>query len=354
MWGRVGFGSGSGWGGVVSSMWEIRNRTPFASAGTILVDKTGEKYWVVVVKGTFDILDNGETKLSKEQIESLFTSEYRGLPGESSLLYEQDVLPAKLHTDIYLNATAYAPNGRPVNKILVSIETPCGTKTLLVHGDRTWESNLTGIVSASSAKLFTEMPIVYERAYGGYDRLDPNPVNHRLDSQNPVGTGFFTKRRHSIGKSLPNIEYARGGRVNSWAAGYGALSSYWKPRIDYQGTYDDEWIKNRKPLLPDDYNSLTLQCAPPDQQFSSHLRGGEVFSLSNLTPSGILRFYLPKHYLVFTTHIGYKRFEHRSIVNTVIIEPDYPRVMIVWHTTLRCHRDIDYIDYTLVTEKEYS
>ena len=39
--------------------------------------------------------------------------------------------------------------------------------------------------------------------------------------------------------------------------------------------------------------------------------------------------------------------------DTVIIEPSFPRVMVVCHSTLECHHDMDYIDFTLVTQKRY-
>ena len=178
-------------------MWEIRDKTPFSSAGTITIDKSGEKSWTVVTKATFDILQSGETQLAEQQVEPLFTPEYYAAPGESSLHYEQDLIPEKPRTDIYLNASAYGPNGRPATQALASIQTPRSNKSLIVHGDRIWEKNAMGIISASSSKPFLKMPIVYERAYGGYDRQDPDPSHHRLDPYNPVGSGLFTKRAHT-------------------------------------------------------------------------------------------------------------------------------------------------------------
>ena len=334
-------------------MWEIRDQTPFSSAGIIVIDKMGEKHWVVVVKGTFEIALSGETKIAEEQIEPLFEPEYRGMPGESSLVYEQDLLPAKPRTDVYLNATAHAPIGHPATQVLVGCQVASINKKLIVHGDRIWERNPMGIVSASAPKPFMRMPILYERAFGGYDRQDPNPTNHFMDPRNPIGNGLFKKRTNRVGKPLPNIDHFKQSSDIQWAAGFGALCSYWKPRTDYQGTYDDEWVKARKPLLPDDYDPQTHQCAPPDQQVGPHIRGGETVNLLNLTRDGVLRFLLPKHYFVFTTHIGRKQLKHRAIVNTVIIEPDVSKVMMVWHTTLSCHFDIDNIDFTRVAEKNY-
>ena len=37
----------------------------------------------------------------------------------------------------------------------------------------------------------------------------------------------------------------------------------------------------------------------------------------------------------------------------MIIEPDHPRVILVWQSTLAVRNDGDYLDETIVTEKEY-
>lgn len=330
-------------------MWELRNRTAFKAAWTIAVDKSGEKSWVVVVRGTFDITPNGGTRIAEEQLEPSAEPVYRGAPGESSLIQEQDLIPAKPRTDIYVDGHAHAPQGRPCTEMTVSLSTPAGRKSLLVRGDRTWERNLVGLVEPSPPLPFVKMPIVWERTYGGYDRQDPDEGKHRLDPRNPVGTGFFTSLGHRVGRLAPNIEPLGGGDE---PVGFGALCSYWQPRIGYQGTYDGKWLETRKPLLPLDYDPQFLQCAPRDQQ-APHLRGGEPIAVVGMSPSGSLGFSVPKHYLAFTTHIGSDALQHRAKINTVLIEPDYPRVSVVWHTTLACHHRIDDIDATEIVEKPY-
>ncbi len=334
-------------------MWEIRNETPFAADRTIVVDKNGSRGWVVVIKGTFAIKPDGVLAPADEQIPPMLAPEYRGDDGESSLVYEQDLIAAKPRTDVYLNATAHAPDGRRCTEMVVGLRMPWGQKTLVVRGDRTWERNLVGVVEPSPPRPFVEMPITYERAYGGYDRQDPDASKHRMRAGNPVGTGMFTRGAHRLGRLLPNIEWP-GQRHDAPPAGFGALCSYWEPRAGFQGTYDAHWVERRKPLLPDDYDAQALQCAPADQQAKSHLRGGEVFGLVNMNPRRpAINFALPKHYFGFTTVIGRKRREHRAKLSTVIIEPEYPRVMIVWHSILECHHELDDIDFTLVKEKRY-
>ena len=115
-------------------MWEIRDQTPFSSAGIIVIDKMGEKHWVVVVKGTFEIALSGETEdCGRADRAKFLNPEYRGMPGESSLLYEQDLLPAKPRTDVYLNATAHAPIGHPATQVLVGCQVAIFNKKLIVR-----------------------------------------------------------------------------------------------------------------------------------------------------------------------------------------------------------------------------
>lgn len=335
-------------------MWAIHNQTPFLAERTIVVDLNGERHWVVVVKGTFDILPDGRTVRAEEQVEPKVGPEYNGEDGVSSLRYEQDLIASKPQTDVLVNGHAYTPDGRPATSVNVGLQTPLGTKAILVHGDRVWERSISGLVAPSSAQPFVKMPIVYERAYGGFDQTDPDPTKHRLDARNPVGTGLFTARAHRAGKLLPNLEFPGKSVESAGPAGFGALCGHWKPRDDYQGTYDAHWLEHRKPLLPKDYDPRALQCAPLDQQMP-HLRGGERFGVFNMTPGGgTLGFALPKHYFALTTFIGRRQLEHRCTIQTVIIEPDVPRVIVVWHSTLSCHHEVDDIDFTEIVEKPYA
>jgi len=333
-------------------MWELRNRTPFAVDRTVVVDPHGEKHYVVVIKGTFDLEGTVHPQVAEEQLPPTLAPIYRGEDGESSLIYEQDLIAAKPKTDIYLNATAHAPKGRPTTEVIVGLRTPAGEKSLRIRGDRTWERTIVGQLEPSHPTPFTSLPITYERAYGGFDKKDPDPSKHRLAPQNPVGTGLHTKRAHLLGEPVPNVEHLDG-PTDQAPAGYGAVCSYWKPRVDFQGTYDAAWVESQKPLLPKDYDPRVLQCAPSDQQTSPHLRGRERIGLVNMSPSGTILFEVPQHYFGLQTTIGTKTTEHRANINTLIIEPDESRVIVVWHSTLSCHHEIDNIDYTLIREKRY-
>lgn len=333
-------------------MWELKNHSPFAVGCTVVIDKTGERHWAVFVKGTFDIRADGELAIADEQVPVLHMPEYRGEAGRSSLVYEQDLLASKPRTDLYLNARAHAPAGRPTGEVVVGLRAPRIDKTLVVRGDRFWTRNLLGALVATPPKAFETMSIIYERAYGGTDHEEPDPSQHCLHPYNPIGRGFPT-RACRPGGLLPNVELLRQPREDGPAVGYGAICSYWRPRIDFQGTYDASWAEHQKPLLPLDYDPRNLQCAPLDQQIEPGLRGGESIELVNLTPGGLLRFAVPRHYFGFLTKIGARRYEHRARLDTLIIEPDHPRVIAVWQTALACHHEIDEIDRTIIDEKRY-
>ena len=43
---------------------------------------------------------------------------------------------------------------------------------------------------------------------------------------------------------------------------------------------------------------------------------------------------------------------HRAKLHTVILEPDVPRVLMVWHTHLPCHPKVLKLRRTTITQKQ--
>jgi hypothetical protein len=332
-------------------MWQVDNRTPFAAERGWVRDRNGAEVWLVAVKSTFDISANGVTEISNEQPPVLRVPEYHGEPGQSSMKYEADLVLTKTTTDVTVIGQAYAPRGEPVTELDVGFRVGPVEKVLRISGDRKW-----GLARMSSPEPFTTMPIVYERAFGGVDRVSPQPERD-WDWRNPLGTGFAISRDNLTGIALPNIEYANE-RVGSWnarprPAGFGPVPGHWQPRVAFAGTYDDEWMKTRQPLLPRDFDDRFYQCAPADQQAPAFLRGGEPVVLKNLTPAGDLRFALPKVFFGFETRFydGTRQIHTQRRLHSVILEPDYPRVSLVWHSALPCHFKVQKLERTIVTLK---
>ncbi|HEX6750884.1 MAG TPA: DUF2169 domain-containing protein [Longimicrobium sp.] len=329
----------------------MSSETPYRADGSWGRDKDGLHEWIVAVKATFEIRPDGSLAVAEEQLDPLLAPEYSGEPGMSSLCYDADLVAPKPTTDMVLNATAYAPGGRPSTHFMAGLRIGPLTKVIRVVGDRTWVDGPLGGVPSEPLPV-AQVPITWERAYGGYDHADPDPRNHRLDTRNPVGTGIGSR----IGDPAPVFEYPGGG-LEGGPAGFGAIDSFWSPRRELQGTYDQAWEEGRMPLLPEDWDPRSLLCSPPDQRPATWLHGGELIELANLTPGGHLRFVLPKVYLTFrtafSTRTGTRTEEHRGRLSTVVIEPDHPRVIMVWTSALQVRRDPDYLDETVVREKPY-
>jgi hypothetical protein len=330
-------------------MWQVDNRTPFAAERGWVRDRSGAEVWLVAVKCTFDIKPNGSTEVAEEQPPVLRVPEYHGEPGKSSIRYEADLVLTKRTTDIIVVGHAYAPGGRPITETEVGLRVGPVQKILQVTGDRAW-----GVTGRSSPEQFVKMPLVYERAFGGVDKKSPR-LDRDWEWRNPVGTGFAVSRDNVTGLALPNVEYPDE-PVGSWSdrprpAAFGAIASHWQPRASFAGTYDDSWMKERMPLLPHDFDDRFFQCAPQDQQAPAFLRGGEPVVLHRLTPAGELRFVLPKIFLGFDTRFydGSREIHKERKLHTVIVEPDYPRVSLVWHTALPCHFKVQKLERTIVT-----
>ena len=338
-------------------MLELDNRTPYAAERTIVMNKAGEKSWVVAVKATYHVRMDGTTELAEVQKPLFYSAQHIGEPGKSSILYEADMIPTKPATDVLVNGQAYAPAGKPTAAVDVSIRVGPLKKRLRVFGDRHWYTGILGRMKQSSPVKFKRMPITYERAFGGWDVTDPDPAKQRLYSQNPIGRGFATKKHHLKGGTMPNVEHPSH-LISAWndrpaPGGFGAIASYWSPRLDWGGTYDEEWREGKFPLLPDDFDDRFYQSALPDQQVGEFLRGGEDVTLENLTESGSLHFPLPKVRLNFLTRFGKQKQEHRASLQTVVIEPDASQVIMVWQTSLACHHLLHQLDATLIREKRY-
>ncbi|WPH21121.1 DUF2169 family type VI secretion system accessory protein [Variovorax paradoxus] len=332
-------------------MWQIDNRTPFAAERGWVRDRDGAEVWLVAVKCTFDIGPEGATEVSEAQPPVLRMPEHFGEPGRSSIKYEADLVLTKRTTDVLCVGHACAPGGSPVDVLDVGFRVGPVQKVLRVFGDRMW-----GALGASSPEPFVRMPLVYERAFGGVDLQSGHPERD-WDWRNPVGTGFAVSRGNANGLRLPNIEYP-GQPVRSWEdrfppAGFGPIEAHWQPRASFAGSYDDHWLKTRQPLLPEDFDDRFFQCAPADQQSPEFLRGGEPVVMYRLAPGGDLRFLLPKVYLGFETRFydGTREIHKTRKLHSVILEPDFPRVSLVWHSPLPCHFKVQKLERTIVTLK---
>lgn len=323
---------------------DLLNTTKMQAAYTQGLDKDGRESLVVVVKGTFKIpLDGSEPQLADAQKPLIMADTFTGEPGFSAPIYEADFAPIKPRCDVLLVGSAHAPKGEPATKVPVGIKVGSLVKSFNVIGDRQWESNGL-LVSPSQPRPFLQMPITYDRAYGGVDNFHFDQNQHSAFMPNPIGKGY---RRHLIdieGKPVPNTEETdrpiTSPKGEYLPMSFGVIGRNWLPRYPYAGTYDQNWIDNISPFLPPDFDNQYFQAAPPDQQVP-YLQGGEDVVLGNLTPHGLVRFKLPKidMPIVFFYKKG-GRHETNGVIDTLVLEPDASVFTMCWRASLPLKRNM--------------
>jgi len=338
---------------------ELINDTAMQAGYTVGLSPDGRELLVAVVKGTFAIPNSNEewAKLATDQIGLVETDVFTGEPGFSAPLYEIDFAPRKPRCDIVLNGTAFAPGGKPAQRVRVSLQVGSLVKSFDVVGNRVW---MAGSVyrAPTPPEPFTSMPISYNNAFGGVDKPDENPATHRWYLENHVGVGYHetVSAKNLDGKPLPNTEETRNGirdpRGNYRPMAFGPIGRAWQPRVKYAGTYDNEWIDNVMPFLPADFDERYYQVAPPDQQLA-YLKGGENVELINLMAKGHARFRLPRVglALLFHSREGGVR-ETVPVIDTAIFEPDQRRVMLLWRSTHILRKNIFEIRRIAVERRE--
>lgn len=330
---------------------QIWNQTGFVYEFTMGMDKAAHEYIVVVVKGTFDFPDTpgGLVHKSAEQVPLVMADTCTGEPGYSATLWETDFAFRKPRCDVVANGCAYAPGGRPAERVPVGIKLGGWQKLFEVVGMREWRAH-GPLFMATAPQPFLRQPFSYDTAWGGTDRLDPEDKLPGSYQFNPVGTGWArTRNQHLVpGLRLPNTQ-SIGEEIRSpfgvyTPMSFGPMGRGWPGRIEYGGTYDQNWIDNVFPFLPADFDERYFQMAPPDQQITPP-KGGEEVVLINLTSSGRESFRLPSTRLPMTLFKGReKAYEANILPDTVLFDPENRRVSLVWRISQRIHRTI--LDFT--------
>ncbi len=321
---------------VESKIMELINATRMVAGYTMGLEPSGRELLLVVVKGTFVLPKPGEpVRLHEEQQPLAMADTFSGEPGLSAPVYEADFALRKHHCDVLLLGSAYAPAGYPATRVPVSLQVGTMAKTCEVVGDRAWEAGLTGI-RASPPQPFVRMPISYDVAFGGVDQESEDPLQHDAYMLNPAGRGFrkHLKNAWVDGRPLPNTEEP--GNVVDWPTNkykpmaFGPVGRSWQQRSCFAGTYDQKWLDDVFPFLPQDFDERYHQTAPIDQQITLSKSALDV-TLSNLTPDGLRHFVLP--YFAAPVHVFPKsgaREDLLASLDTIVFEPDQERFTMSW------------------------
>ncbi|MDQ2779500.1 MAG: DUF2169 domain-containing protein [Pseudomonadota bacterium] len=324
----------------------------------------GECQFSVLVKRSYRIA-SGKTAQRLERDAALrLTDAYydHGDPAWSVLEHENEMAPFKAATDVVIVGSAYAPEGRPVAQMVAGVRVGAHKKLLQLSGDRVchWRD---GAEPAFSDPLpFTEMPIRYDRAYGGRDEKS-DPGLPFFYPRNDMGRGVVLRNVKDVvqGLALPNIEDPQdllsservvigdplrwpqqplpqgfGWRQRTWyprSALLGALPAFLQP-----GTITAE---ERMQLLPANHVALARQMRLPpfERQFHNGASLGlvlpdvsadESIGLRGLTPQGVFDFRLPGETPQIALDIGQGEQPLETALLTVSIRPDEAALDLIW------------------------
>ncbi len=281
-------------------MQVTNNLTPFSAISFPSVTHKGCLCRVICVSGRYKMPLPGKKYtnpiLCDHQPEPVMTDVFSGKPGESSLLYEAQVACERPGTDIYLTGHAKSQKGIAVKILMIGLQVgPC-KKRALVFGDRFWQKGAKGL-APSYPKSFRTMPVVYEKSFGG---ALPETGGNDADSiaENPVGCGYYNNASQAKDRLLPNIESIRH-RITSITdhpspVGFGPIARKWKPRADYAGSLDLNWVETKAPFWPDDFNPRFFQAASSELNTQYYLKGGETVNIVGFSYDGEYNFTLPK------------------------------------------------------------
>jgi len=337
----------------------LYNATPFAAAYSMGIQKSGRSCLVIVAKATYKLpTAQQEPELAEEQIAPFETDSYTGEPGDSAPLYENDFATFKPRCDVILHGSAYSRE--PVTERQVGLKVGNLEKLFKVIGPRHFEkANGNYALQASQPEPFTRQKISYDTAYGGYEKTghvgNNGEENYETFMANPVGIGYCPNSDPDdlIGKPLPQTEEINtpitSRKNNNYVPqSFGPVARNWYPRYTLGGTYDDKWIENIRPFLPDDFDEAYYQCAPPDQQVP-HLRGGELIALFGLTPEEKTSFYLPKNSVPMQAILSNgDRHNLNPVIDTLTIEPDEKCFYLVWRARIALKRNVHEVDSLIV------
>lgn len=301
---------------------QISSNTTGLSAGlSVQTDKHGCDHCVVAIVGTYEASETGELRPAATQRPPTPCDTHYGDPETTAVAYEHDFVRYKPSTDVIVVGKAVAPGGRPVTELPIRLEVAGRIKDLVVIGEREWVDAGLELVMSPPVP-FTEMPLTFDRAYGG-----------AADLRNPIGVGSPAK----AGQRLPNLEDPRrritSPRSRAEPIGLGCVGRNAQPRLAFAGTFDAHWREHVCPLLPEDFDERHFQCAPPDQQFP-RFQGGEQIRCVHMAAQPVVEYRLPGVRIPVSFNFVAGRAARMAELDTVILEPHHAVAVLVWRVSV--------------------
>lgn len=200
---------------------QLLNGSPF-DVKVQLAAPRGERLACVIIKSTYDLRADGGGQLATEQLPLI--TQY--LPTTYGT-FHGEVFFRKQGVDLCVMGTL--ERERLVTSASVFLHVGERQFGLSVTGDRVWV-RAGGQLVPSAPVPFRQMPLGYDRAFGGHRVF--NDGTGVLFADNPTGRGYYEREEQAEEQPLPNIEQLGMPPLASWrdvtpVAGWGPYPSFW-------------------------------------------------------------------------------------------------------------------------------
>lgn len=330
----------------------------------------GQPVFTVLVKRSYRLQHEQTAQRCEQDADFRIVDAYYdgGEPDWSVVQHESELAPCKPMTDVVVIGKAHAPEGQTVQQMRVGVAVGSHRKLLMVTGDRICHHRADESPLFSEPLAFAEMPIRYDRAYGGRDLVsDPQIPFHY--PRNDMGRGVVLRNvKEAVqGCALPNIEDPDDlltpermviGEPQHWhlqplPQGLGWRQRTWFPRSALIGSHPPFlepgtiMAEERVGVLPADYVSLARQnrLPPYEAHFNNgaslgllfnDLHGDEEVHLLGLTPGQMLHFKLPGELPKVALDLGDGLKPLGIGLQTISIRPDEMAMDLIWQAS-RCY-----------------
>lgn len=326
----------------------INNAKHTIAKATIMLDKAGFEYLMVVIKATYNLPNNYCIPRPIIPPQPLcYTDIYNADVGTSVPLYDNDFVLRKQKCDVIFNANAYSPQKKPTNNIIVSAKVGSMSKNISVFGQRKWDK-INQSYQAKEIEFFTVVPLHYGFSFGGQYKYQDKLICH---PSNPLGMGYFIEESINNQSLMQQLEQPNNliktPESKNEPIAFSVLPRQYGLRAKYAGTFDEKWRQEIAPFLPDDFDERYFQSAPTDQQIPFP-KGKEIVTLINMHPKRPeINFNLPR-----LNNIPVRIYNKNNNINlinpnvdTLYFEPNNDFFSVVWRCCFPIQRihDIEQI-----------
>ncbi len=323
-----------------------------ASVAVPMKDKHGREHVVAILTYTFAVDPAGRVEIaSADEPPRLVDESTSDDPGKASIRRPSMLYDAKPGTDVVLAGHAHAQPR--TDHVDVSLRVGPIAKTVRAYGPRVWESRtMHGLRPGPARPVSKPVPLVWELAWGGYDDSDLDDIV--ADERNYLGRGVARDPDELVGQPAARLEDPEHpiGKAGVVPASFGPIHRHWQPRASFAGTYDQRWQETKMPLLPDDFDARFHVAVPHDQWSPKPLRGDEPIEVLGATPEGKWRFQLPRVCPGFSSFTREGRHEHRTHLDSIVIDADAGTVELSWRAQVPMPRKLQMLEQIVLFEKE--